>query len=401
MPELKVDAIVNLAGSGKPNLPVAPTVGSNAAISTLNTHSYTSSGSEPGSPKNGALWWDSTNDKVFVYIDSEFKEIELNASAGAASFFGTRGVIAAGYGSSSNNYGANTVQYITITSPGNATDFGDLTRRTYYPASHSDGSRMVVGGGSTGGSYVNSIEYLTIGSAGNGTDFGDMTEARGILAGAGDATRTLFCGGNGTTNTGASSNRTESRTIDYVTTGTAGNATDFGDMSYWRDYLTATADATRTVIGGGEDYSGGGNSAVNTMDYVTTQTAANAADFGDLTVARYALNSGVIANAVRGLFTSGYASTYERTIDYITIQTAGNATDFGDTLQGLLDPATCSDGTTGIIAGGSKGGAGSQDDNTIQKVTIDTAGNATDFGDLNAIDGQNSYNKNNTAASGT
>ena len=81
MTELKVDNITNLAGSGKPNLPVAPTVGSNAAISTLNTHSYTSSGTEPSSPKNGALWWDSTNDKVFVYINSEFKEIELNASS--------------------------------------------------------------------------------------------------------------------------------------------------------------------------------------------------------------------------------------------------------------------------------------------------------------------------------
>ena len=228
-----------------------------------------------------------------------------------------------------------------------------------------------------------------------------MTEARGILAGAGDATRSLFSGGNGMTNTGAPNNRTESRTIDYVTTGTTGNATDFGDMSYWRDYLTATSDATRTVIGGGEDYSGGGNSAVNTMDYVTTQTTGNASDFGDLTVARYAMNSGVIANLTRGLFTSGYGSNYEQTIDYITIQTTGNATDFGDTLMGLLDPATCSDGTTGIIAGGSRGGSGSQDDNTIQKVTIDTAGNATDFGDLNAIGGSDSYNKNNTGASGS
>ena len=401
MSELKVDTIVNLAGTGKPNLPVSPTLGG-AAISAANTYSYTSSATEPSSPKNGAIWWDSANDKVMVYIAGEFKNIELNSiySTGPA-FMGTRGVIAAGYGTQANNYGADTVQYITIASPGNAQDFGDLTRRTYYCASHSNGSRMVIAGGSTGGSYVNSIEYLTIGSAGNGTDFGDMTESRGILAGAGDGTRSLFSGGNGTTNTGAPNNRTESRTIDYVTTGTAGNATDFGDMSYWRDYLTATSDATRTVIGGGEDYSGGGNSAVNTMDYVTTQTTGNASDFGDLTVARYALNSGVIASETRGLFTSGYGSNYENVIDYITIQTTGNATDFGDTLQGLLDPASCSDGTTGIIAGGSRGGSGSQDDNTIQKVTIDTTGNATDFGDLLAIDGQDSFNKNATAASGS
>ena len=97
MTELKVDNIINLAGSGKPNLPVAPTVGSNAAISTLNTHSYTSSGTEPSNPKNGALWWDSANDKVKVYIDGEFKEVELNASSSSApAWGGDRGIIAGG-----------------------------------------------------------------------------------------------------------------------------------------------------------------------------------------------------------------------------------------------------------------------------------------------------------------
>ena len=69
MTEIKVDNIVNLAGTGKPNFPVSPTVGASGdALSTLNTYSYTSSGTEPSSPKNGALWWDSTNEKVYVYI---------------------------------------------------------------------------------------------------------------------------------------------------------------------------------------------------------------------------------------------------------------------------------------------------------------------------------------------
>ena len=394
MSTIKVDEIYGDQPTDAVDLPNKFKIGGSSV-----EQGYTASGSEPSSPSNGDYWWDTGNDKLYKYMDGGFKELGLAAGSG---FFGTRGVIAGGYGSQANNYSADTGQYITITSPGNATDFGDLTRRTYYHASHSDGSRMVIGGGVTSSSYdTNSIEYLTIGSVGNGTDFGDLTQARAILAGAGDSTRTLFSGGHGVANTGAPNNRNESKTIDYVTTGTAGNATDFGDISYWRDYLTATADLTRTVIGGGEDYSGGGNSAVNTMDYVTTQTTANSSDFGDLTVARYSLNSGVIANSVRGLFTSGYGSTYENVIDYITIQTTGNATDFGNTLQGLLGPSTCSDGTTGIIAGGSRGGSGSQDDNTIQKVTIDTAGNATDFGDLNAIDGQDSYNKYASAASGT
>ena len=116
------------------------------------------------------------------------------------------------------------------------------------------------------------------------------------------------------------------------------------------------------------------------------------------------MNRGVIASATRGIFVGGLLlnpTVYQQTIQYVTIATTGNATDFGDTLQGLIAPATCADGTTGIIAGGQKGGSGSQDDNTIQKITIATTGNATDFGDLNPVGGQDSYNKNASAASGT
>ena len=75
--QLKVDSVVNVAGTGKPNFPVSPTSGG-AALSTLNTHSYTSSATEPSSPKNGAIWWDSANSKVYVYANGEFKEITLN-----------------------------------------------------------------------------------------------------------------------------------------------------------------------------------------------------------------------------------------------------------------------------------------------------------------------------------
>ena len=46
MSELKVDTIVNLAGTGKPNLPVAPSLGG-AALASANTYIYTSSGTEP------------------------------------------------------------------------------------------------------------------------------------------------------------------------------------------------------------------------------------------------------------------------------------------------------------------------------------------------------------------
>ena len=55
----------------------------------------------------------------------------------------------------------------------------------------------------------------------------------------------------------------------------------------------------------------------------------NAVDFGDLTMARYG-GSGC-SDATRGVFLGG-SGTESNVIDYITIQTLGNATNFGDLL---------------------------------------------------------------------
>ena len=408
--QLKVDSVVNVAGTGKPNFPVSPTSGG-AALSTLNTYSYTSSATEPSSPKNGAIWWDSANSKVYVYANGEIKEITLNtdypsaySSYSGPAYMGTRGIIAGGYGPSSDGYSADDIQYITIATPGNATDFGDLSRKTSYTGMHSNGSRIVIcGGRASSGIYTDAIDYVTAASPGNSSDFGDLTNSRMLMGCGGDATRTV-CGGGWGTPAGAPNNRTEQNIIDYITTGTTGNATDFGDLSYYRDYISATSDATRTIFAGGEDYSSGSNASVNIMEYVTTQTTGNVTDFGDLLTVNYSMNRGVIASATRGIFVGGLLlnpTVYQQTIQYVTIATTGNATDFGDTLQGLVHAATCADGTTGIIAGGQKGGSGSQDDNTIQKITIATTGNATDFGDLNAINSSDANNKYASAASGT
>ena len=69
-------------------------------------------------------------------------------------------------------------------------------------------------------------------------------------------------------------------TIDYITIATTGNATDFGDLTSTRRYLSACSSSTRGVFGGG------GGPTTNTIDYITIATTGNAEDFGDLTVAR-------------------------------------------------------------------------------------------------------------------
>ena len=71
------------------------------------------------------------------------------------------------------------------------------------------------------------IDYVTIATAGNATDFGDLTVARSVPASASNGTRATFGGGH-------SSSSVSDDTIDYVTIDTTGNATDFGNLSVGR-----------------------------------------------------------------------------------------------------------------------------------------------------------------------
>ena len=79
------------------------------------------------------------------------------------------------------------IQYITIATTGNATDFGDLTVGRHAPAGVESDTRGVIGGGATGsgtGNYSNVMDYITIATTGNATDFGDLTVATNHLGGA-------------------------------------------------------------------------------------------------------------------------------------------------------------------------------------------------------------------------
>jgi hypothetical protein len=72
------------------------------------------------------------------------------------------------------------MDYITIPTTGNATDFGDLTAARYGLAGASSGFRGVFGGGNTYplASYSDVMDYITIATTGNAVDFGDLTVTR-------------------------------------------------------------------------------------------------------------------------------------------------------------------------------------------------------------------------------
>ena len=66
------------------------------------------------------------------------------------------------------------MDYITIASTGDATDFGNLLAAAKGVGGVSSNIRAVFAGGDTG-SYQNVMQHVTIASTGNASDFGDLT----------------------------------------------------------------------------------------------------------------------------------------------------------------------------------------------------------------------------------
>ena len=92
----------------------------------------------------------------------------------------TRGIICNGYNPSPSGAVQNTIEFLTISTTGNTTDFGDTTQARYSTfGSCCSGTRMVVPGGYVAPSVVNTIDSFKIATTGNAMDFGDLATAAG------------------------------------------------------------------------------------------------------------------------------------------------------------------------------------------------------------------------------
>ena len=298
----------------------------------------------------------------------------------------TRGLASGGYTPSALS---NVIQYVTIASTGDSTDFGDLSASTDELTHMSSNTRGVVAGGAGGGvSFRDTIEYVTIASTGNVTDFGDMTVAKAYSLGASSSTKGFILGGY---TAGFSSSLTKIETITFSTTG---NGTDFGDLTAISRGGSANASSHAAVqnetgfapaaiglFGGGI---GDGSPRYNTViQYINIASTGNTVIFGDLSVGRDYMASGGFASSTRGVFAGGYTGADSDVIDFVTFSTKGKATDFGNLVTARYSPTAFSNSTRGI-AGGGRNDASASNLNVIEYVTIASAGNTTDFGDLSA-----------------
>tara|TARA_X000000368_G_scaffold273860_1_gene217145 strand:+ start:366 stop:1373 length:1008 start_codon:yes stop_codon:yes gene_type:complete len=294
------------------------------------------------------------------------------ASGGGSGSFvngGARGIDAGGYDPND----LDTIDYVTIATTGNFTDFGDMQAPRRAVGCCSNGSRMCIGGGfdqntNEGSYYQDMIGYITTSSTGNANDFGNLTVKRYALSALSNGTRGCWANGqDGTENPSVYKD-----VIDYVTIASTGNATDFGDTSYVGRAIFCAANDTRGLIGGG-------NVQTNRIEYITVATTGNASDFGDMLDSLYGYNA-ASASASRAVYTGGRAPAQTNVMGYMTIDTTGNATDFGDMYAARDGHGACTNGTRMLSTGGTTPASSYVTD--VEYITIANTGNGTDFGDL-------------------
>ena len=301
-------------------------------------------------------------------------------SAGAR-WYGVRGIMMNSVDSSGDE---DEICYITAMSTGNATDFGNLTAQQRSGRAGGGGPTRAV---CSGNHDTYPIDYITIATTGNAQDFGDMGTRRIESAFCGNGTRGIFAGGQG--NPGA-----KLTSMEFITLETTGNASNYGTLTTelgpsnsWVKGMTGTSDATRGLIAGGGDAPSG--DAADAIRYITVDTNGNSSDFGNLLAYNANMGAGT-SGAGRAVFGGGghpLPSIWPITgqtnvIQYVTVQSTGNATDFGNLTEYRRSVGGLAGGPAAeraVFCGGYKSPSRV---NTMDYVTIANTGNASNFGDM-------------------
>ena len=370
MSEVRVNNLSNENNTGGPT------------ISGITTYSSTNffvppqgdTATRPQSCPNGSLRFNTDTAKLeyfrgdtigWVTVEAELTE-PLGGGTGSNTGLGTRMLFAAGTDGSGV---VDTIEFITISTLGNAQDFGNLVAAEQEGAFVSNHLRGLYFGGDPAD---NDIEFVTFSNLGNATDFGDCTTTAKSGSSCADRNRGVMILGAG------------NNVINYIQFSTTGNAQDFGDTSMVQSAGSGVSSSTRGVFAIGSSNA----NYKNILEYITISTTGDSTDFGDLT--RIGVHCNSYSNATRGVWHSGYqyptSPNHMNNIDYVTIASTGNAIDFGDSLLGGFG-AGGSSPTRGVAGGGyfanSPTGESGGFTNIIDFVQIATTGNAVDFGDLN------------------
>jgi hypothetical protein len=238
----------------------------------------------------------------------------------------TKGLIAGAY--------TNAIQYVNIDSFSNTTSFGSLTTARGGSVGLFNTTRMVI---SAGLNDVCTMDYITISTTGNATVFGNQANpTNNGTSGCSSPTRGVIAGGS------RSSGRWSGMT--YITTATTGNDTTFGNLTTNLDNINqGCSDGTRGIVGVG-GYTG---SAVSQLiQYITIASTGNSTSFGNTNTGGFIM--GVCGSDTRGLILK--AGPNSSSIGYITIASTGDTTNFGDIGFATGDAFGFSNKTRGIFS---------------------------------------------------
>ena len=258
---INIDSTGNAVDFGNANVS-----SSIAASFSSRTRSFKAGGSTPSM----------TNSIEFVTISSQgngtnFGDLSNPKKHGCGVSNSTRGVVGPGEIPGSPRH--NSIDYITMSSSGDAVDFGDSTNPNQMGSNGGLASQtrgLFCGGSIPSTPVVATIDFITISTTSNASDFGDLQVAQERVGSCSNAVR-------GIVTTGAPS---ASNLIQFLTIATLGNAQDFGDATTTNYGKAGMSSPTRAVFG--SDY--GSDSDV--IDYVQIMTTGDAVDFGDLLAAR-------------------------------------------------------------------------------------------------------------------
>ena len=142
--------------------------------------------------------------------------VTMTYNEGTATANSVRGVFHLGF--VTPGAAVNTLEYVTISTTGNAQDFGDTTLTKSSATAMANSTRGIIGGFYQGGK---TIDFFTIATTGNTQDFGDsIASNRFMRATMASPTRGIFAGG-----------RPTNSSMEYITIPTTGNGIDFGDLT--------------------------------------------------------------------------------------------------------------------------------------------------------------------------
>ncbi len=217
------------------------------------------------------------------------------------------------------------IDYITIATPGNATQFGTTTNKVSAGGTSGRGRGLIIGGHTSNDTILNDIKYVTLATTGNAADFGDLTRVTSTPACVSNGTRALICGGNDNHNVASGTKYSD---MSYITIATPGNATGFGTITSgiiqhqtWSSSNQALVSATGNGFYGMIKCDTG-----DKFDYMSIDTLGNSKYFGVFTGSEDSAGAASgCSNGTRAIWNTNNNNLME----YFTWSSPSNALVFG------------------------------------------------------------------------